>query len=1343
MTITPKRRKLNKNHHHHVTDKSNSLLLGQSGGEDVRAANVDIQPEGSGFYSIEVEVPIMYDAPSSQNVMMMLCNNIIEVKLKCKEKYISYDKGSKVTCELFSVNGMNIVIVVEDANGNPNIINIPYSESLIDDTIGELSKVIINDISVKGERNIVRFGTEKNSWDFKFNLKEILEKKIGTIYELIQKFNVPPKKIISKFLSFVEGSHFILKFKNVRVVTDNIPQGAIDVVFSVKNDTNVSRSLNTAYKASIVNMLNGPKLNLKITGIPSADTPISEQFSGDESIVSNFLKKCAITVNGGIIDIKLVQLIFIFFYIIIQDSVIKAKDSYQNVSFRDEQQNQILSKELFKKFYNNQAFFNFLSFVYMSISNISDPKELSFNNIFDNMRRIAPQYKDLAPDLVFKRTGDQPLLSKGSQQKDELENNDSSPIESLYDIPEGEGGGILTGGAPGDEDDNSDSLFKNISRIIPMQITDFKNSPQDMIVTITIPYVTPPFSKPNPKEERNANDDSGEDLGDESSETSSISSDDSNFSVSQKGDADFDIAKINKFLKSGYPKTQKFIEDSLTKGEIKVQVGDCVQFVDGNGKTIKAIICFFKSGKYTYNNVIRYEAASNMVDYYNSMKKSTVQAVINEKESEPLNLISLLNLRGFAYLPYEEVPKSSTTAPAPAPSDAPPAAVDAGAYSDYTILYDCKSEITRLHNGYNPSDKIKEGLKSIGKTLIPISTEFTVGSIGALQFNTASYITLKKIEYPPKKFEKIREFLQKLGMADERTITRSIQTFISQYGLSKLCEKMVSPDDVNRMYLFKQKVIKVDREFYDSGVFNMKVNQYNVYKSNIFIQGLLDEKISEEDMVALFQSKYNPPVSELIYWFFTDFARIDPTRAMVMVFQAFAHDNDRFKNVNIQPDKYPRIVQSGGVKKGVGVDAAAGEDDDEEGGDDDDEEGEDDEGEKDASSVLSSISSASSATPLVSASAPPSSLASASASASAPPAAPPAAPATGGSTDAKIISDYIKELIDIVRKNGLYDPKYLDILMSALKAAMSKYTSKIKNEQSLFSAETADPENAEAAMQDHIKNANDAAKEAADAAKEAREAAEQKSKDDDELRHKRQLELAAVSNGAMSRGKGAFDLSSLLKSRDGSNIDNQLGTCISGNNVVISCDGQTVRIDLDLATLLSTCADSFTLAGLNDVKPSVEASHSDGNDKNIREGDEGGDQTGEEQQQQQEEVKVEEDDDDAAAKKKLLGGTSLDSSLAPDKPSTAPPPPAAAAKLPIATSVKAEYDAYDTDYQKFKRDPVYKYLDYDAEVKKFMQEYEEFLSDTQRDLLEIPTEADKKKREEAPQDTVVDMTASK
>ena len=461
----------------------------------------------------------------------------------------------------------------------------------------------------------------------------------------------------------------------------------------------------------------------------------------------------------------------------------------------------------------------------------------------------------------------------------------------LFQVDQGQ-----VGGAIGDKDDNTkNDMFKNIARIIPMQIVNPMNNPQDMIVSITVPRLIDPLCGPDrkgPALREGLVEGLRGSIGKGSpkfvlSEAEGLPGEGRPSSVTDErlalsGDASFQINSDDRktFLDSDYPETKTYIKNSLSQGQINVQVGDCVQFVL-DGKVVKAIICFFKSGKYTYDKIIKYEAASNMVDYYNSLKKDGIQTIINKKKNEPLFLIGLLNLRGFAFLPYEQVDaksgdeeeeaapvaesksedaggegvridesQSASTPPSTPRSDAgssqgkSSAATKAaangnkeyGVLEEYTILYDCESDIQRLHNGYNPSDTISQNLKSAVNTLIPTSTEFKVGSAGALKFNTASYMTLKKIEKPPKMFEQFRNHLRSLDMKDEETITKSIQAFIKLHGLSKQCGKTVSPDDINRMRFFQQKVTEVDRQFMVADVFNLNVNQYNVYKSNSFIQ---------------------------------------------------------------------------------------------------------------------------------------------------------------------------------------------------------------------------------------------------------------------------------------------------------------------------------------------------------------------------------------------------------------------------------------------------------------------------------------------------------------------------
>lgn len=1319
MTITPKRRrKLNHEQHQRYKElkhKSDALLLGQSGGQLVPSGAVEIESEGSGYYTISVEVPIVYDTSGARQGapaphQLMLCNSIIDVSLKCSNDIISDKDGANITCEIISSNvnnntSMGIFVVVTDPAGAGSVIIIPYSDVIIQTSVPANTPSNNSFVAKSGKPKIPMIGS--SSWNFNFNVKTLLNEQSGTIYNLINNFNVNNEAIGSKFIAFNSNNiPIILKFKNIRIVADNIKPDAIDISLKVTNDKNLAAIKDQVLRTNLSQFLD-TKLNFN-TKIPNTDTPITEKFGGNEAVVNNFLNKCAYTgADDGIIDIKLVQLIFIFFYIITQDSVRKAKCKFQDAKpIADTTEFKNASDELFNKFYNDEVLFNFLSFVYMSMSRISNPRDLTFKNIFDAMKKITPQYitMGLSPDLLFQV--DQDML----------------------------------GGAIGDKDDNTkNDMFKNIARIIPMQIANPMNTPQDMVVSITVPRLIDPLCGPDRKGQGIREGDLRGSVGKGSSIFGSSDGEGSELdrpSVAGEvealsSDASFQIDSQDRtrFLDSDYPATKNYIKNSLSQGQINVQVGDCVQFVL-DGKVVKAIICFFKSGKYTYDKIIKYEAASNMVDYYNSLKKDGIQTIINKKKNEPLFLIGLLNLRGFAFLPYEQVDaksgdeeeeaapvaseeagasgegegiSESQDASSKGKSSAAPAVTKAaangnkeyGVLEEYTILYDCESDIQRLHNGYNPSDTISQNLKSAVNTLIPTSTEFKVGSAGALKFNTASYMTLKKIEKPPKMFEKFRTYLRSLGMNDEETITKSIQAYIKQYGLSKQCGKTVSPDDINRMRFFQQKVTEVDHQFMVADVFNLKVNQYNVYKSNSFIQNLLTEKISDADSNTLFKRKYAPPVPDLIYWFFTMFARSNIYRAMVMIFQAFARDSNNpngFKATSLDAlpgDTEPKpayfTIQQGGSKwvrgeQGVLVDATGKPTLDISG----EEQGngtylwvDEETGHTYQNSQGDDVYLAT------------------------PPTDTTHSPTEEMLTPANKITAYIERLIAIVRKNNLYNAQYLDSLITALKEAKRKYTTGDDDDKHLFSATVATSHQAAAIMKAHIDNANEAQEEKDEEARTAKEAAETKAADAATLAHTRQKELLEVSGKTSSRG--AFDLSHLLKSRDGSNIDNQLGTCISGNNVVISCDGQTVRIDLDLATLLSTCADSFTQSALDGTVNEADGGGKTGVKRPKISTTEGVDEG------------VDDDDDDDDDGAGGTGGKGTGGKGTGGKGSGAVSPvvlanPAASALTAAAADAAkakytAKYTAYDTDYKEFKRDPVARYLDYDAEYKQFVNDY--------------------------------------
>lgn len=447
MAITPKRRrKLNKEHHQRQRDKeikhnSDSMLLGQSGGAiiPIPASSVEIVPEGSGYYTIKVEVfPVIKPptkasssskapaatsaAPSAEAAAadnIIYCNSIIEISLECKGKYISYDNGSKIVCDISPGNRDSMGISAITSDGN----TIPIQLPLDDNSSEPPNTVSTNDFSVDGEPIEVKIGT--NYWSFKFDINDILNRQSGPIYDLLEPV-MSNYEVVSKFVSFNNTSPIILTFKNVRIVADTIPKDAINIIFKVKNDGNIVGVKQQDIRNDIKEKLGGI-LDFN-TKIPDMDKTITEKFEGNFKVINDFLKKCAITSNGGIIDITLVQVIFIFFYTIIPTSVRNAKCELQtssleeditdvssnNFTFKRRKRVAVTSKgtlhsklacqnNLFKQFYNNQIFFNFLSMVYMSVSRISNSRDLSFKNIFNNMRNIAPQYKDkgVIPDLLY------------------------------------------------------------------------------------------------------------------------------------------------------------------------------------------------------------------------------------------------------------------------------------------------------------------------------------------------------------------------------------------------------------------------------------------------------------------------------------------------------------------------------------------------------------------------------------------------------------------------------------------------------------------------------------------------------------------------------------------------------------------------------------------------------------------------------------------------------------------------------------------------------------------------------------------------------------------------------
>ena len=248
MTITPKRRKkLNqeqrKQQHHKYSNKklmhkSDSMLFGQEGGATIRLNGpgyVNITSENSddkeGYSDITVSL-------CAQNLSrMLLCNNVIEVVLKCPDSLISYDPNDTPICEIISAEkdhdnqadalGFAVYLESNDPDVQPVLVAMPYS----DDTFNEINvmneelkhRQLVNELSIAGIPNTTfKLSKSISSWSFNFNIKSIVDKKGGTISKfqdvIIDNETSETLKNVSRFLSFFPTNNkFILKFKNVKI----------------------------------------------------------------------------------------------------------------------------------------------------------------------------------------------------------------------------------------------------------------------------------------------------------------------------------------------------------------------------------------------------------------------------------------------------------------------------------------------------------------------------------------------------------------------------------------------------------------------------------------------------------------------------------------------------------------------------------------------------------------------------------------------------------------------------------------------------------------------------------------------------------------------------------------------------------------------------------------------------------------------------------------------------------------------------------------------------------------------------------------------------------------------
>ena len=255
MTITPKRRKkLNqeqrKQQHHKYSNKklmhnSESMLLGQEGGATISLSGdnyvniTSVNSDDVGYTDISVSL-------CAENLSrMILCNNVIEVVLKCPGSLISYDPNDTPICEIISAEkdhddqadalGFAVYLESNEPDVQPVLVVMPYS----DDTFNEINAMresarlpqlrlpqLVNELSIAGIPNTKSMISRSiSSWSFKFDVKSIVNKKDGTISkfqeQIIEKDSIDFKNV-SRFLSFFPTTNkFILKFKNVKIKKKN------------------------------------------------------------------------------------------------------------------------------------------------------------------------------------------------------------------------------------------------------------------------------------------------------------------------------------------------------------------------------------------------------------------------------------------------------------------------------------------------------------------------------------------------------------------------------------------------------------------------------------------------------------------------------------------------------------------------------------------------------------------------------------------------------------------------------------------------------------------------------------------------------------------------------------------------------------------------------------------------------------------------------------------------------------------------------------------------------------------------------------------------------------------
>ena len=1168
---------------------------------------ISADENGQNTYTIQSSLNFVTPPPSVGAEETYFCDKMVKVKLSCPKKYIDYsigkreDETNKIICvmeggydpALFAIApapagappqicGLNIALYRSDSQYSVT----PYDEAFfgVHNTLKAKGTSNARTRQVKAFEKIKQLddADDTSYFEFTFPIGNLspntsLFNKDGPISRWIQEqkdttFPQGDRSLTYTPLLNISGM-IVLTFKGV-VILQDVPQHIIKIQVELINSGKrvqgptsiVMRALNKALAIDTVTVSGGNGL----MNIPASLFHVNEVTGPITS--DDFFKQFYDGTTNKFIEKNLVQLIIMFFYILTDEERTKlncsiyGKGQIKNLDIKADDLTKTLI-EYSKEFTLDDIVF-FIPYIVNAVNNANKIEGLNFRDIFSSMMaRLDTVTTGMGRRGTRLLSGVGNIGSNGGHY--------GGSFQSLMTS-------TMNGG-------KGEDIYVHLARTVPMQIVNLgATGPQNMVVRVYRICIkgdacTKPDTSEVPASSVASSASSATVSGTTSGSVTQVSATPTAAAAVAAGAAGTGalIAAVSAELVKGVEvlltkdafKSEnpydlaKYISQSLADpAYVDIKVGDTVQFVK-DGSIVNAVICFFKSGKMKYSST-GYSQASNMKDYYNSLKKEKNGLEAVKNSVKPIDeYLSLLNLRGFGYVPFKIVSTGAT----PQQAD---------------ILYDCQSDISYLYNGYEPSDRIQQIFTSVGRVLTPASTEFRVGDINAKAYSLSSYMTLRKITTPPN-LKPLVTALQK-GSADESDIIDMLKQVIIANKLSTSCQQL-GPQINPRMTFFNQKVQALIYRFTQAGIVDGTSGHYNIFKSNNFIRSLLGEKITENDEKSLFKpvTTYEPKVSELLFWFFVPYAFNNPNRGVTMIFQAFA-DRD------VQPP-LDLTVPVGTYNPAVEPDSTGGGDDTLFGGKwVKQDEAIRDPANPDTTKTVTSwyddqypdfkvfYRDPGSGDIYHGNDAPPDS--------------------TMAVKDRRPVADitgYVNSLLDILKDNEFMNDASYQQLKVVVQTVSSRYQSPSGDDTHIFSESIATEKQSEAAIKDITVAVKANLAKQAQAKAAAATAAQKETERLQDIRNTHELAKLAITANASSKGTGsglsASDfMSRFTKSSDtDTDINRVLGSC--GNDTVISCDGQTLRIDIELKSLLAHCANSMgdgeSGGGITTVDDSVTAAN--------------------------------------------------------------------------------------------------------------------------------------------------------